>query len=94
MSSSPRVIAAIRWPWVTAAVAVVVIMVPQVMADVDSPAFLRRYLVTEQGNAWCAVVRDPIDWPEAARAFVVDACWAVPCILAGWYSFVRRDVLG
>lgn len=41
-----------------------------------------------------SVVRDPIDWPEVTRAFIVDASWATPCVLVGWYSFIRRDVLG
>ncbi len=72
---------------------IVLIVVLQVMANFDSLAFLRQYLVTEQSNAWFGVVRDPIDWPQVARAFVVDARWAVPCILVGWYSFIRRDVL-
>lgn len=73
---------------------VVLIVVLQVMASFDSLAFLRPYLVTERSNAWFAVVRDPIDWPEVRRAFIVDASWAIPCILVGWYSFIRRDVLG
>jgi len=72
---------------------VILIVVLQVAAQFASLEALRPYLVTEQGNAWFGLLRDPVDGRALVRSVVVDACWAAPCLIGAYLIFTRRDVL-
>jgi ABC-2 type transport system permease protein len=55
---------------------------------------LQPYLLSTQFNAWQGLLRTPIDWAPIVRALWVCALYGVPCLLAAFLVFLRRDVAG
>jgi ABC-2 type transport system permease protein len=55
---------------------------------------LQPYLLSSQYNAWQGLLRTPIDWSPIIRAAWVCAMYGVPCLLAAFLAFIRRDVAG
>ena len=52
------------------------------------------YLLSTQFNAWQGLLRTPIDWTPIVQAIWVCALYAVPCLVAAFLVFIRRDVAG
>ncbi|HEX2016416.1 MAG TPA: ABC transporter permease [Solirubrobacteraceae bacterium] len=55
---------------------------------------LKPYLLPEQFNAWQGLLRVPADWAPIGHAAWVCALYAVPCLVAAYLVFLRRDVAG
>jgi ABC-2 type transport system permease protein len=55
---------------------------------------LQPYLLSTQFNAWQGLLRTPIDWAPVVRAAWVCAMYGVPCLIAAFLVFLRRDVAG
>jgi ABC-2 type transport system permease protein len=55
---------------------------------------VRPYLLSTQFDAWQGLLREPIDWQPIAHAAWVCPLYAVPALVAGYLSFLRRDVAG
>jgi ABC-2 type transport system permease protein len=55
---------------------------------------LTPYLLSTQFNAWQGLLRTPIDWDPVVRAAWVCAMYGVPCLIAAFLVFLRRDVAG
>jgi ABC-2 type transport system permease protein len=54
----------------------------------------RPYLLSTQFNAWQGLLRTPIDWEPIVRAAWVCAAYGIPCLVAAFLVFLRRDVAG
>jgi ABC-2 type transport system permease protein len=54
----------------------------------------RPYLLTTEYNAWQGLLRTPTDWGPILHSLWVCALYAVPCLLAAYLVFLRRDVAG
>ena len=52
------------------------------------------YLLTTEYNNWHGLLRTPTDWAPIWHSLWVCALYAVPCLLAGYLVFLRRDVAG
>ncbi len=55
---------------------------------------LHPYELTQQYFAWQGLLRTPTDWAPITHSLWVCALYAVPCLLAGYLVFLRRDVAG
>jgi ABC-2 type transport system permease protein len=55
---------------------------------------LHPYLLSTQFNAWQGLLRSPADWDPIVRSLWVCALYAVPCLVAAFLVFLRRDVAG
>ncbi len=55
---------------------------------------LQPYLLSTQFNAWQGLLRTPIDWEPVVRAAWTCAMYGVPCLIAAFLVFLRRDVAG
>jgi ABC-2 type transport system permease protein len=55
---------------------------------------LSPYLLPNQFSAWMGFLRQPIDWAPIVRSVWVCAAFAVPCAIAAYLVFLRRDVAG
>jgi ABC-2 type transport system permease protein len=54
----------------------------------------RPYLLTTEYNAWQGLLRTPTDWGPIWHSMWVCALYAMPCLLAAYLVFLRRDVAG
>jgi ABC-2 type transport system permease protein len=54
----------------------------------------RPYLLSTQFDAWQGFLRTPVDWAPIVRAAWVCSLYAVPALVAGMLTFLRRDVAG
>jgi ABC-2 type transport system permease protein len=54
----------------------------------------KPYLLSTQFDAWQGLLRTPIDWEPIIRAAWVCAVYGIPCLLAAFVVFLRRDVAG
>jgi ABC-2 type transport system permease protein len=54
----------------------------------------KPYLLTTEYNAWQGLLRTPTDWGPILHSLWVCALYAVPCLLAAYLVFLRRDVAG
>ncbi|HLB21014.1 MAG TPA: ABC transporter permease [Solirubrobacteraceae bacterium] len=54
----------------------------------------KPYLLTTEYNAWQGLLRTPTDWGPILHSLWVCALYAVPCELAAYLVFLRRDVAG
>jgi ABC-2 type transport system permease protein len=54
----------------------------------------KPYLLTTQYNAWQGLLRTPTDWAPIGHSAWVCALYAVPCLIAAYLVFLRRDVAG
>jgi ABC-2 type transport system permease protein len=55
---------------------------------------IHPYLLTQQFEAWQGLLRTPTDWAPIAHSAWLCALYAVPALLAGYLTFLRRDVAG
>ena len=55
---------------------------------------LGPYLLVKQYEAWQGLLRTPTDWAPILHSLWVCALYAVPCYVAGYLVFLRRDVAG
>jgi ABC-2 type transport system permease protein len=55
---------------------------------------IRPYLLTQQFEAWQGLLRTPTDWAPIAHSAWVCALYGVPALIAGYLTFLRRDVAG
>jgi ABC-2 type transport system permease protein len=55
---------------------------------------VRPYLLSTQFNAWQGLLRTPIDWEPVVRAAWTCAMYGIPCLIAAFLVFLRRDVAG
>jgi ABC-2 type transport system permease protein len=53
---------------------------------------LQPYLLPTQFNAWQGLLRTPADFAPIVRAVWVCALYALPCLVASYLVFLRRDV--
>jgi ABC-2 type transport system permease protein len=54
----------------------------------------KPYLLTTEYNAWQGLLRTPTDWGPILHSLWVCALYGVPCLLAAYLVFLRRDVAG
>jgi ABC-2 type transport system permease protein len=54
----------------------------------------KPYLLTTEYNAWQGLLRTPTDWGPILHSLWVCALYGVPCLLAAYLVFLRRDVTG
>jgi ABC-2 type transport system permease protein len=57
-------------------------------------AWLRRYLLSTQFDAWQGVFRAPVDWTQVGRAAWVSLLYVAVPLVAAQIIFRRRDVAG
>ncbi len=55
---------------------------------------IKPYILPTQFDAWHGLLRIPTDWAPIGHAAWVCALYAVPCCLAAYLIFLRRDVAG
>lgn len=55
---------------------------------------LEPYLLTNQYQAWQGLLATPTDWSPVLHSLWVSALYAVPCLIAAYLVFLRRDVTG
>jgi ABC-2 type transport system permease protein len=55
---------------------------------------IRPYLLGEQFSAWHGFLRRPTDWAPIERAAWLCAAYAAVPLVAGYLTFLRRDVTG
>jgi ABC-2 type transport system permease protein len=55
---------------------------------------LKPYILPTLFQAWQGFLRVPTDWSPIGHAAWVSALYAVPCTLAAYLIFLRRDVTG
>jgi ABC-type transport system involved in multi-copper enzyme maturation permease subunit len=58
------------------------------------PTLLQELLLAKQFDAWRQLAAVPVDQGTLLQAAAVSAVYAIPPLLVGWRTFVRRDVLG
>ena len=71
-----------------------IVLILQLVTILPGLEGLRPYLLPSQFDAWQGLLRDPIDWSPIVRAVWVCAAYAVPCLVAAYLVFLRRDVAG
>lgn len=69
-------------------------LIMQILGVISGLDFLKPYLLSTQFDAWQGLLREPADWAPIVRSIWVSACYAVPALLAGLLTFMRRDVTG
>ncbi|MDX6703098.1 MAG: type transport system permease protein [Baekduia sp.] len=74
--------------------ALMISLLLQLITIVPGLGALQPYLLPEQFNAWQGFLRTPADWAPVIRAAWVCALYAIPCLVAAYLSFLRRDVAG
>jgi len=65
-----------------------------IVAQIPGLEGIQPYLLTEQFQAWQGLLRTPTDWAPIAHAAWVCALYGVPSLIAGYLTFLRRDVAG
>jgi ABC-2 type transport system permease protein len=55
---------------------------------------VRPYLLTTEYSNWHGLLRTPTDWAPIWHSLWVCALYAVPCLIAAYLVFLRRDVAG
>jgi ABC-2 type transport system permease protein len=73
---------------------VMVVLMLNLLTIIPGLGSIKPYLLPRQFDAWMGFLRDPIDWAPIVRAAWVSALYAVPCAIAGYLVFLRRDVAG
>lgn len=69
-------------------------LIMQLLGVISGLDFLKPYLLSTQFDAWQGLLRTPADWAPIIRSAWVSACYAVPALLIGLTTFIRRDVTG
>jgi ABC-2 type transport system permease protein len=65
-----------------------------IVAQIPGLESIQPYLLTEQFQAWQGLLRTPTDWAPIAHSAWVCALYGVPALIAGYLTFLRRDVAG
>jgi len=65
-----------------------------IVAGIPGLEGAKPYLLTQQFEAWQGLLRTPTDWSPIAHSAWLCALYAVPCLLAAYLVFLRRDVAG
>lgn len=55
---------------------------------------VRPYLLTTQYEAWQGLLATPTDWHPILHSLWVCALYGLPCLIAAYLVFLRRDVAG
>ncbi|HUA11209.1 MAG TPA: ABC transporter permease [Solirubrobacteraceae bacterium] len=71
-----------------------VTLVLAIVGSIPGLGGLRPYLLTTQYSAWQGLLHTPTDWTPIVESVWVCALYAVPCLLAAYLVFLRRDVAG
>jgi ABC-2 type transport system permease protein len=74
--------------------ALMISLLLQLVTIIPGLGGLQPYLLPTQFNAWQGFLRTPADWAPVIRAVWVCALYAVPCLVASYLVFLRRDVAG
>lgn len=74
--------------------ALMVSLLLQLAAIIPGLQDLQPYLLPAQFNAWQGLLRTPADYAPIIRAAWVCALHALPCLVAAYVVFQRRDVAG
>jgi ABC-2 type transport system permease protein len=69
-----------------------VTLVLAIVSQIPGLEGLHPYLLTQQYFAWQGLLRTPTDWAPIAHSAWVCALYAVPCLIAAYLVFLRRDV--
>jgi ABC-2 type transport system permease protein len=65
-----------------------------IVAQIPGLENIQPYLITEQFQAWQGLLRTPTDWAPIAHSAWVCALYGMPALIAGYLTFLRRDVAG
>jgi ABC-2 type transport system permease protein len=65
-----------------------------IVAQIPGLEGIKPYLLTEQYENWHGLLRTPTDWAPIAHSAWVCSLYAIPALLAGYLTFLRRDVAG
>jgi ABC-2 type transport system permease protein len=65
-----------------------------IVAQIPGIEAIKPYLLDEQFENWHGLLRTPTDWAPIAHSAWVCALYAGPALLAGYLTFLRRDVAG
>ena len=74
--------------------ALMISLLLQLITIIPGLGGLQPYLLPTQFNAWQGLLRTPADFAPILRASWVSAAYAIPCLVAAYLSFLRRDVAG
>jgi ABC-2 type transport system permease protein len=72
--------------------ALMISLLLQLVTIIPGLGALHPYLLPTQFNAWQGFLRTPADYAPIVRAGWVCALYAVPCLVASYLVFLRRDV--
>jgi len=71
-----------------------VTLVLAIVGQIPGLTGLQPYLLTTQYSNWQGLLRTPTDWEPVLHALWVCGLYAIPCVLAAYLVFLRRDVAG
>ncbi|MCW3019591.1 MAG: transporter permease [Solirubrobacterales bacterium] len=65
-----------------------------IIAQIPGLESIQPYLLTEQFQAWQGLLRTPTNWAPILHSAWLCALYGVPALVAGYLTFLRRDVAG
>jgi ABC-2 type transport system permease protein len=77
---------------VVGAIGIVILL--YILAGIPGLEGIKPYLLTEQFENWHGLLRKPTDWAPILHSLWVCALYACPALIAGYLTFLRRDVAG
>ncbi|MHB8492032.1 MAG: ABC transporter permease [Solirubrobacteraceae bacterium] len=71
-----------------------IVIVLTIVARIPGLEGIQPYLLPEQFQAWQGLMRTPTDWAPIGHSAWVCALYGIPCLVAAYLVFLRRDVAG